>query len=480
MTLAARKPSKPRRDWYSISVDTIRGVAFGLLGFMVLAAGYVGWRIWERRDLEREVRNLIADDQALLLRLPRKEQIGSYTGEFEVGFQSFQQANQQLEHSDFPGALVSARRSRTVLQAIADALNRPGSAGAAQFISLQGEVEYRRGESGSWEEARVRVPLRLGDYVRTFDGAAAEIVFSDGTLYSVRSNTQFIVSRVGTESGGGGEQSIQMEFGWVDLNTASRPSQVKTPGAVANVKHDSEAFVAFDKNANRGRFGAFKGEIDLATQGGQTRHVKELEQVVQTGGLLSEPERLPGSPEPLGPGDNTEINLGQADSLVLSWSAVNSAARYALQIARSRQFVDNVISVENRQKTHATLGLRGEGTFYWRVAALDRAGTQGPWSKPLRFRVASFKEGAGERSRTPPELELEDVKSYGSIFIVAGRSDPGSQIEINGEQVSVGVDGSFTKTVQLTKEGWSFIEIRASDRWGNETLRRRRVFVEGP
>ncbi|HVG10240.1 MAG TPA: hypothetical protein VNM67_21230, partial [Thermoanaerobaculia bacterium] len=72
------------------------------------------------------------------------------------------------------------------------------------------------------------------------------------------------------------------------------------------------------------------------------------------------------------------------------------------------------------------------------------------------------------------------VKSYGSIFIVAGNSDPGAQVEINGEQVKVAADGSFMKTVQLEKEGWSFIEIRARDSWGNQTSRRHRVFVENP
>ncbi len=86
----------------------------------------------------------------------------------------------------------------------------------------------------------------------------------------------------------------------------------------------------------------------------------------------------------------------------------------------------------------------------------------------------------GEKDDTPPELDLDDVKSYGSIFIVAGRSEPGAQIEINGEPVKVAADGAFTKTVQLSKEGWSFIEIKARDSWGNETSRRHRVFVENP
>jgi hypothetical protein len=53
-------------------------------------------------------------------------------------------------------------------------------------------------------------------------------------------------------------------------------------------------------------------------------------------------------------------------------------------------------------------------------------------------------------------------------------------VEVNGEQVKTNSDGSFTKTVQLTKEGWNIIEIRARNTWGTETVRRHRVFVENP
>jgi len=84
------------------------------------------------------------------------------------------------------------------------------------------------------------------------------------------------------------------------------------------------------------------------------------------------------------------------------------------------------------------------------------------------------------KQSTPPTLDLDDVKTYGSIFFVAGRSDPGARIEVNGEQVKTGVDGSFNKPVQLTKEGWNIIEVHARDAWGNEAVRRKRVFVENP
>jgi hypothetical protein len=64
--------------------------------------------------------------------------------------------------------------------------------------------------------------------------------------------------------------------------------------------------------------------------------------------------------------------------------------------------------------------------------------------------------------------------------MVNGRTEPGARVEVNGEQVTLGADGSFTKAVQLNKEGWNIIEVRARNAWGNETVRRHRVFVESP
>jgi hypothetical protein len=204
--------------------------------------------------------------------------------------------------------------------------------------------------------------------------------------------------------------------------------------------------------------------------------------VVQTGDVLSEPRTMPARPEPVEPQDDLLLDLNQNKKLVLAWSPVAGASRYALQISRNHLFVDNVIDAENRSKTRATLGLRGEGTFQWRVAAFGANGLQGPWSEPRKFRVVPASQAAGgeKQDGAPPELELDEVKTYGSIFMVAGRSQPGARIEVNGEPVKLGADGSFNTPVQLTKEGWNLIEVRARDAWGHETVRRQRVFVENP
>jgi hypothetical protein len=465
-------------------VETLQ--SWGLLLFMLVLVviGIVVYGIWDQKSVQREAAAVIEQAAGLRQRLSGEKRAESFATELATSQASLEEARAKLAAREFKGALASGRRSLGVLQSILDALALRGGAGQAQFAQIQGEVEFRRGDGGDWQEARSRVQLQSGDTVRTGERGSAEIMFQDGTLYTVRPNTQFIVSPVSGGAGGGPEQSIQMEYGWVNLSTAKNSSNVKTPGAVAHVKESSDAFVAVDKGTSQERFGAYRGGMELASNGGLTRQVGELQQVVQTGDLLSEPKALPGRPQPLEPEDDQLVDLGQTKRLVIAWSPVPGASRYALQVSRNHLFVDNVIDAENRARTRATLGVRGEGSFQWRVAAFGADGLQGPWSDARTFRVAAAAThggGGGEkRDDTPPTLDLDDVKTYGSIFMVAGRSEPGARIEVNGEQVKVSADGSFTKPVQLNKEGWNLIEVRARNAWGTETVRRQRVFVENP
>ena len=161
-----------------------------------------------------------------------------------------------------------------------------------------------------------------------------------------------------------------MEYGWVNLNTAQRASRVKTPGAVARVQQDSEAFVAVDREVVDRAASGPSAALELTVEGRPQARGRELEQVVQTGDLLSEPAPLPARPRADPPADNLELDLDRVRQLVLVWKPVKGAARYALQVSRNQLFVDNVIDVENRApRPKRRSGLRGEGTFQWRVAA---------------------------------------------------------------------------------------------------------------
>ncbi len=55
--------------------------------------------------------------------------------------------------------------------------------------------------------------------------------------------------------------------------------------------------VAYDKESATGRFVAFRGSLDVEAASGLTRKVGALQQVTQTGDLLSEPRRVPRAPD---------------------------------------------------------------------------------------------------------------------------------------------------------------------------------------
>jgi len=471
-------PYQRTRGWYTVSVDTLR--ALGIVVVLAVLAG-AGWLVYGRykaAQLEREATLLLQEVDALVERVMADRPQSSFHDEFQEASASRVAAQRSYEEGDFKTAVQQGRRARALLLAVFDADGSPGSAGEAQFIAVQGGVEVRRGEQGEWEPAHSRDVLHSGDWVKTASGGSAEIVFLDGTLHTVRPSTLILVTRERAAIGAGTEQAISMEYGWVDLNTAQRGGRVSTPSAEARVRRDSEAAVSFDRATDTARFTAFRGGVDVTSTGGVTKSIGALEQIRQKGDLLTDATALPAAPEIVGPAAHVELTLDEGRRLVLSWQPVSGAVGYALQVSRNRLFVDNLIDVEARKKPEATLELRGEGTFQWRVAAVARDGLQGPWSNARSFRVVAGLTPGERGDKTPPPLELEQVQVYGNLFIVSGRTEPGASVRINGEAALVQQSGSFTKTLLVAREGWSVLELVASDTSGNVATLRQRVFVE--
>ncbi len=389
MSPSARADEK--QHWYKISVDTLRGASVFLLLLLMAAGGFLGYRILQAQFLEREVEIVMAEAEDLEQSLGSEEGIGAYREEFQTAQVSLEQARANVGAGDLGEALRDAEHSRSLLTSILNALRHRGPAGEAQFIAVQGGVEFRRGESGEWQPARSRVTLYAGDYVKTARSASSEVMFQDGTVVTVRPDTVILVDRGRSLLGFGGERTVAIEYGWVNLSTAAGVIKVRTPSASALVRQESQALVAYDEQARVGRFATYQGNMEVSTDDGRTEQVAELQQVTQSGQSLSKPRPLPAIPALAAPDDGQVFGLDAAQ-LELTWLPVPGAERYALQVSRSQHFVDNVIDVDDRDNLKATLGLRGEGSFMWRVAAFGSEGVMGPWSAPRGFRVASRSE----------------------------------------------------------------------------------------
>lgn len=391
MSPSARANEK--QHWYKINVDTLRGASVFLLLLLMAGGGFLGYRVLQAQFVEREAAIVMAEAKSLVESLRGEEGIDAYREEFETAQVSLEQARASAAAGDLVEALRDAEHSRSLLTSILNALRHRGPAGEAQFIAVRGAVDFKRGESGDWQPARSRVALYAGDYVKTAESSSAEVMFQDGTVVTVRPDTVILVDRSRSLLGFGGERSVALEYGWVNLSTAQGTGKVRTPSASAVVRQDSQALVSYDEREQVGRFATYQGNMEVSTAEGRTEQVAELQQVTQSGKALSKPQPLPPIPELAAPQDGEVFDL-DAEQLVLTWQPVSGAERYALQVSRSQHFVDNIIDVDDRDGLKATVGLRGEGSFMWRVAAFGREGVMGPWSAPRGFRVAASHDDA--------------------------------------------------------------------------------------
>lgn len=461
--------------WYSVSVETLRGLGLFLAVLVLVTAAFFGYRYWESWALERQAAGLIAESDNLIETLRSYRELPRFSEQYGTGRKLLIDARASYAAGDLREAVDDAKRSRNVMAAILSTLEVEGQGGEGAFISVDGGVEFRRSNS-EWTAARSRVTLNAGDRVRTSSNGSAEIMFTDGTVYTVNPNSSIVVTpRAG--GGDGDSQAVGLEYGLLDLATRDNPTRVGTPEVEARVEQQTQAFVSYDQESRRGRIGAVRGQVVVEGEGG-TRRLGDLEQVEQRQGALSHVSRLPAPPDLVAPRDKREFDAGRQSEIVLEWSPVAGAGGgYALQVSRTRLFVNNLIDVTGRRKTSARLGIRGDGSFQWRVAAVSPEGERGPWSTPRNFRVSTVAD-AGGTDTEPPPLEIEKAVGYGNIFIVEGKTEAGSSVEINGETAKVEADGTFIKTIQLSGEGYGIIEVRARDAWGNVSDHRERVYIE--
>jgi hypothetical protein len=399
----ARESRPSYRGWYTLSVDTLRGWVNVLLLVALAWAGWQGYGVLENRYLEGKVSRVLREARDLEASVRAEGGARTYRADYESALEHLRQARALLDDRQLAGALRSAEQGRVVLASLLRQLHRLESSGEAQFISVQGAVEYRRGERGEWQSARVRDVLYAGDYVKTASSGSAEIMAIDGTVYTVRADTVILIGRTNLLGAETADRTINLAHGWVDLSTSLARSTVATPEAEARVEKDSTVVVAWDERLRLGKFAAYRGAMSVDAAAGGHRRLRQLEHVVQRGSELSDAQRLPAAPVPLDPSDDFEVRLESSDRLVLSWQPVAGADRYALQVARNRLFVSRIIDADDRRGTQATLGLRGDGAFVWRVAAYTRDGVLGPWSQPRRFRVLAAPLQAEDPLLTPGE-----------------------------------------------------------------------------
>lgn len=478
--MARKKPGQPVGgdiDWFVIPIERIRRWAIILV--LVLAAGLAGYFLYSRsrRSPEQKAQAEITSATTLLARAnsaASSSRLGSNLAQARDLLRGAQESFGKKGYDEaFRLAVESQSFSRRALGSSAGE-----ESGDASFIFVEGDVSLQSAGRSTFEPAKQRQPLFDGDFIKTSRTGSAEIMFADGTLYTIRPGSLFEVRRPASPEMGGSQ--VKMVSGAVNVYTSASSSTVATDAATAAIDRGSRVSVDVEKG-EKTQITTYRGKATVSTAK-ESVVLGEREKITAgvRSGLISAKIAVPESPQLILPGDNRIYDLKTADSIELKWSTVPKAARYRIQISRSRLFVPDAteVDLDNRVNTVARLKVSREGSYFWRVAAIDAEGSFSDWSSVRRFRMLTEPPRGALGGAAPPRLTISRPQQMGNLFLIFGKTDPGAIVTVNAEPADVEPDGSFKKTITIDREGYATLVIKAVDASGNETVKPVKVFVE--
>ena len=474
-----KKPGQPVGgdiDWFVIPIERIRQAA--VIGVIVIVAAGLGYFIYTRtrRSPEDKARTELANAAKLLTRAsssPVSARPGSAAAQARDLLHNAQESFDKKSFEEaFRLAVESESYSRRALTGSSNE-----ETGDASFIFVEGDVSLQTAGRTTFEPAKQRQPLYDGDFIKTGRTGSAEIMFSDGTLYTVRPGSLFEVRRPASSDVSGSQ--VKMVSGAINVYTAASNTTVATDAATAAI--DRQSRVSVDVEAGeKTQVTTYRGRTTVSTANDSVV-LSDRERIVARAktGAITAKEVVPEAPLLSLPADNRIYDLKTGDQIELKWSPVPSAVRYRMQISRSRLFVPDAteVDLDDRVETAARVKVSREGSYYWRVAAINSDGYPSDWSFVRRFKMLTEPPRliAGGQ---PPHLSVSSPQQMGNLFLIFGKTDPGAIVTVNAEAADVEPDGSFKKTITIDREGYATLIIKAVDAAGNETVRPVRVFVE--
>jgi FecR protein len=347
------------------------------------------------------------------------------------------------------------------------------SAGA-RFISFEGDVRVIRAATRETIAASTDTELYPGDTVQTQASGRARVGMADGSTVVVRPNSTITIrDNASADDGKKTNVHVVVDSGQINVRTEQQPegttNVVETPKTKNRIGNETGAsFGVNPEGTEEIRVNA--GVIETTNRSGETTNLKGGEYVsVNPAGTVSRPQRLLDVPLPSEPRDLERVFVGNNGSanIALKWMRPQSgtASYYRVEVATSPFFVNDgkVIERDQLASTEFTASDLRPGVYFWRVRATAASGQMSDWSDPKKFMVAT--RGAGSQV---PVSNLSAELLGGNIYLVRGRSDPGTKIRIAGRETLVAADGSFQ--IQITvPRGDRQIRIEAQDSRGNSS-----------
>jgi hypothetical protein len=352
----------------------------------------------------------------------------------------------------------------------------------ARFDSFEGDVRVIRATTRETLSASLKTQLYPGDTVQTQSDGRARIMLADGSTLVIRPNSTVIIRD--NTSGEGGQKNIRVKVdtGQINVRTEQQPEGTNNVVETNQTQSRLASETASTFNVNPDKTAEIRvqaGQLETTTSNGEKTTIRSNEYVsVNPAGTIGQRERLLEIPSPSGPRNLERVTTGAngAANVALRWQRPQSgtAAHYRVEVATSPFFVaaGKVIERDQLAATEFNASDLRPGDYFWRVRASARSGQASDWSEPQKFTVVS--QGSGDGNLSFSEIAVEYVG--GQIYIIRGRTQPGTTVSSQGREILSNSSGSFR--LQITApEGAREVIIEAQDQQG--TRSRQKVQLAG-
>ena len=173
-------------DWYLISIDRLKQIALVL--FLVLIGAGIWWYVQrERGNPRKNAETAISDARQALNSLASSKDLAQRRGDFDSAQKKLDEATAAFAASKYTEAQTAAVESQTISRTALS--GSTGEENGAHFLSIEGNVEFSKGETNDFKKADPRTALLNGDWVKTGDGASAELMFQqNGSIFTIGPN----------------------------------------------------------------------------------------------------------------------------------------------------------------------------------------------------------------------------------------------------------------------------------------------------
>jgi hypothetical protein len=344
----------------------------------------------------------------------------------------------------------------------------------ARLTAVEGKVKVKPNAQEAWGEAGLASQLHVGDVVQTETRAGAEISFNSGSVVKVRSDSVVYI-------GGSAEASTaawRVQSGRVSFSVAGESTEIVTPTVRTTALETASGNIDVGEGGQTG-VKIFNGQAEIETTQGQRITLSQNQAVqVDAAGRAGSTMELPPPPTLIAPVPRSRLTIVQnpaEPSAKLSWTDVKNGITYHVALDYNVTQANLLMSAALEESgvkgtTHDIKGLN-LGRYFWRVAAVNKDGLEGAFSRVSHFSVVEPEVPVAAQPTTDatpaPDavalvVQAVDEVSPGIVHI-GGRAAHGATVTVNGTPVKVLPDGSFSEFVRHPGPGEVVVRATADD-----------------